>query len=100
MDDFSDLRDDDFDLDNPDFSSAPDFGEQDEFDQLRDQSARSETFFDDLATDDELNESSSGSSFSMSNFSSGQRLILALLVVLNIFMIGFGFLVLLGIFGG
>ena len=105
MDDFDDLHDDDFDFDD-DFSSSSDLSEStelsestDEFDQLRRSSARSETMFNDL--DDERPESSGGSSgFSMSNFSPGQRLVLALLVVLDMIVIGICLVVVWGIVGG
>ncbi len=105
MDDFSDLQDDEFNLDDPDFSSdfpstsSPD--DSDQFDQLRRSSARSETMFDDFS-EEELQEESGGSEsgFSMSNFTPIQRIILAVLVVLNIMMIGFGLLVILGVVGG
>lgn len=106
MDDFSDLRDDDFGFGDDDFSSdfsATDdspqaFDEPDEFDQLRQTSARSETMYNDL--DDEFDEGSGGSGFSLGQFSPGQKLILAILVVLNVLMIGFGLMVVLGVVGG
>lgn len=96
MDEFDDLRDDDFGFDN-DFSSAPDAAESsDEFDQLRRSSARSETMFNDL-NDENRPSASSSSGFSMSNFTAGQRLVLALLVLLDIVVIGICLVVLWGI---
>jgi hypothetical protein len=104
MDDFSDLQDEDFGLDEPDFSSdlpAQGFDEPDEFDQLRESSARTETLYNDMDEDTFIESGGgSGSGFSLSNFSPGQRLALAILVVLNILMIGFGLLVVLGVVGG
>jgi len=73
-------------------------GEEDEFDRLRRKSARSETMDDDLAFDEELPASSSDSGFSLSNFSSTQRLVLAILVLLDILAIGFALLVITGRF--
>lgn len=98
MDNFDDLSDEDFGFDD-DFSSASDAGhDSDEFDQLRRSSARSETMFNEL--EDGRSTSSGGSGFSLSNFSAGQRLVLALLVVLDIIVIGILFVVLWGIISG
>ncbi len=99
MDDFDDLQDDDFGFDN-DFSSPSSSGESsDEFDQLRRSSARSETMFNDLNDETERNPGGS-SGFSMSNFTGGQRLVLALLVVLDIIVIGICLVILWGIVSG
>ncbi|MBE7532256.1 MAG: hypothetical protein HND44_21520 [Chloroflexi bacterium] len=99
MDDFDDLSDEDYGFDN-DFSSASDADHNsDQFDQLRRSSARSETMFNEL-DDENRPTSSSGSGFSLSNFSAGQRLVLALLVVLDIIVIGILFVVLWGIISG
>jgi hypothetical protein len=99
MDDFDDLRDDDFGFDE-EYSSASSSDESsDEFDQLRRSSARSETMYNELA-DDKPTTSTGGSGFSMKNFSSGQRLVLALLVVLDIIVIGIALVVLWGIISG
>ncbi|HRQ41942.1 MAG TPA: hypothetical protein PLD25_28800 [Chloroflexota bacterium] len=99
MDDFDDLSDDEYGFDD-DFSSPSDVGESsDEFEQLRRSSARSETMFNEL--DDESRSTSDGSSgFSLSNFTGGQRLVLALLVVLDIVVIGIFLVVLWGIIAG
>lgn len=112
--DFSDWQEDDFDefsSDSPifdDFSVAedPDLSDiaapeeeaaDDEFDKLRRKSARAGTMFDDMETDSEFAATESGASaFSLSNFSTGQRLILALLLLLDVLMIGFGILVWMG----
>ena len=103
MDDFDDLRDDDFGFDDDFASDLPAdtaVEEPDQFDQLRETSARSETLYNDM-DDDAFNESSDGGGgFSLSNFSPGQKLVLAILVVLNVLMIGFGLLVILGVVGG
>ena len=75
---------------------------EDEFDQLRRKTARGESLDDDLASDDAFfseESSSSGSGFAWSNFTPGQRLILALLVLLNIIMGTVGLLVVTGRLG-
>lgn len=102
MEDFDDLRDDDFGFDDDFAADLPteSFDEVDQFDQLRETSARSETLYNEM-DDDVFNESNDGSNgFSLSNFSPGQKLVLAILVVLNVLMIGFGLLVITGIIGG
>ena len=73
----------------------------DEFDQLRRKTARGESLDDDLANDDAFfsEESSSGSGFAWRNFSPGQRLTLALLVLLNIVIGTIGLLVVTGNLG-
>ena len=89
------LLDDDADnvLAEPDASLI--MGDDDEFEQLRQKSVRSGSMYEDM--DAEEAQSSGDSSFSWSNFSSGQRLVLALLVVLDILAIGFGVMVITGI---
>ena len=101
-DDFSSFDDDSFDetpdwlIDDDDTASAPILGDDDdEFEQLRQKSARSGSMYDDMEADGAGQ--SSGSSFSWSSFSSGQRLVLALLIVLDIVAIGFGVLVVTGV---
>jgi hypothetical protein len=101
-DDFSNFDDDSFDetpdwlVDDDDAASATgtDY-DDDQFEQLRQKSARSGSMYDDMEADGAAQ--SGGSSFSWSNFSSGQRLVLALLIVLDIVAIGFGVLVVTGI---
>lgn len=103
MDDFEDLRDDDFGFDDDFSSDLPEdaaLDEPDQFDQLRETSARSETLYNEMDDDALVEGGSSGSGFSLSNFSPGQRLVLAVLVVLNVLMLGFGLLVVLGVIGG
>ena len=106
-DDFSSFGDDSFD-DTPDWlmeeedgslssdANVEESGDDDQFEQLRRKSARSGSMYDDMESDNE-GQSSDGSSFSWSSFSSGQRLVLALLIVLDILAIGFGVMVLAGI---
>lgn len=100
-DDFSSFDDDSFD-DTPDWlmdeEETPSDGgaDDDQFEQLRQKSARSGSMYDDMETDGE-GQSSGGSSFSWSSFSSGQRLVLALLIVMDILAIGFGVLVITGL---
>ena len=78
--------------------------DDDPFDQLRDKSVRGETVDNNLAADEDIMEdvvaegnTSSGGGFSLDQFSPGQRLVLAILVILNIIVIGFGLLVVLKI---
>lgn len=100
-DDFSSFDDDSFD-DTPDWlmdeDDTPSDGgsEDDQFEQLRQKSARSGSMYDEMETDGE-GQSSGSSSFSWSSFSSGQRVVLALLIVLDILAIGFGVLVVAGL---
>lgn len=106
MDDlFSDLNDDDFlDETSPigDTRQMDDLPEtrplgvnDDEFDVLRQKTVRSGSTFDDMDTsvDDEF---SSSSGFSLSNFTTSQKLILLALLMLDIVAVGFGILVLIG----
>ena len=87
--------------------SEPDF-EEDELDQWRRKSERASMMNDEmmLADDDDLaptmvatdlgattEEPSSGSSFSLGNFSAGQRLVLVILLLLNIIVISLGIIV-------
>lgn len=100
-DDFSNFDDDSFD-DTPDWlideeedtASGAGGNDDDQFEQLRQKSARSGSMYDEMEADGA--EPSSGSSFAWSSFSSGQRLVLALLIVLDIVAIGFGVLVVAG----
>jgi hypothetical protein len=107
-DEFSNFDDDSFDgvsqdwmLDDDnenvlaDSDSSLIIGDEDEFAELRQKSARSGSMYEDM--DAEEAQSSDGSSFSWSNFSSGQRVVLALLIVLDILAIGFGVMVVTGI---
>lgn len=101
-DDFSNFDDDSFDetpdwlIDDDDTASGAILGDDDdEFEQLRQKSARSGSMYDDMEADEARQ--SGGSSFSWSSFSSGQRLVLALLIVLDIVAIGFGVLVVTGV---
>lgn len=106
MDDlFSDLRDSEFDDEESPGVTAPmadlpetaplDF--DDEFDQLRDKSARSESTYDEMDTslDDEFSDSGSGFSFGM--FSTSQKLVLLALLMLDLVAVAFGVLLLVGV---
>ncbi|MFO7680742.1 MAG: hypothetical protein R6X34_11880 [Chloroflexota bacterium] len=97
-DDFSDFRDDTFD-DSPDWL-LDEGGASDEmddgFEQLRQKSTRTGSMYDDMESSEEVRTSSS-SSFSWSSFSSGQRLVLALLIVLDILAVAFGVMVIANI---
>ncbi len=123
MSDFRDTFDDDFDNRTDDDFSAfredlfgdeggtpladdlPPVGDiddiEDEFEQLRRKSARGESLDDDLASDDAFfsEESGGGSGFAWRNFTPGQRLTLALLVLLNIIMGAVGLLIVTGTLG-
>jgi len=89
-DDFTAFREDLFSDDEDTISATGDLPPlddiDDEFDNLRRKSTRGESLDDDLDEDDAFfnDASSSSSGFSWSNFTPGQRLILALLVLLNI----------------
>jgi hypothetical protein len=106
-DEFSNFDDDSFD-ETPDWMLDDDsenvladsdsgliMGDEDEFAELRQKSVRSGSMYEDMAAEEM--QSSNGSSFSWSNFSSGQRVVLALLIVLDILAIGFGVMVVTGI---
>ncbi|MCP4428000.1 MAG: hypothetical protein GY803_26235 [Chloroflexi bacterium] len=104
MDDlFSDLRDDDFeDAESPgvaapldSFSETAPSSFDDDFDQLRDKSARTDSTYDEMDTslDDEFDDGRTG--FSLSVFTTPQKLILLALLLLDIVAVGFGVLVLL-----
>lgn len=100
MNDFDDLPDEEFDFDSPDFPAASGLDDSpDEFDQLRRTSVRRETMDSALTEDDIRSGTRSSSGFSMSNFSPGQRMVLAILVFLNILVISVGLLAVLGIIG-
>lgn len=102
-DDFSSFSDDSFDdtpdwlLEDEDEAPASDVqGGDDEFEQLRQKTARSGSMYDEMETESN-GQSGSSSSFAWSNFSSGQRLVLAFLIVLDILAIGFGVMVVAGV---
>jgi hypothetical protein len=103
-DDFSAFRDDLFSDDEgaplaDDLPAIDDI--DDEFDQLRRKTARGESLDDDLDSDEQFfsDESSSSSGFAWRNFTPGQRLTLALLILLNIVMGTVGLLVVTGKLG-
>jgi hypothetical protein len=96
-DDFSDFRDDTFD-DSPDWlldEGGASEEMDDGFEQLRQKSTRTGSMYDDMESSEEVRTSSS--SFSWSSFSSGQRLVLALLIVLDILAVAFGVMVIANI---
>lgn len=98
--DINDLRDDDEYADESPLFDEPVFDE--EFEQLRHQSARTGSTYEEMEMDmdedefDEFEDDGSSSRFSLGNFTSTQRLILAILVFLDILAIGFGVLVVMG----
>ena len=104
-DDFSAFREDLFSDDEgaPLVEDLPPLDDmEDEFDQLRRKTTRGESLDDDLASDDAFfseESSSGGSGFAWSNFTPGQRLILALLVLLNIIIGAVGLMVVTGNLG-
>lgn len=107
-DDFAAFRQDLFGDDDGPASAAPmiedlpPLDDDDEFDQLRRKSTRGGSLDDDLANEDTFfSEERSGRSggFAWGNFTPGQRLILALLVLLNIIMGAIGVMVITGNLG-
>ena len=72
-------------------------GRDDEFDQLRRKSARTGSMQDEMETTGTATTTRSGGSFAWSSFTPGQRLLLALLVILDIVAIAFGVMVVVGI---
>lgn len=99
--DLSNMLDGNYDDDNErSFDSSSAFEDDLDFDQMRQQSERSESIYGDMETMDEGADAGArgGSRFSLGNFTPGQRLILVLLVLLDIVAIGFGVLVVMGIF--
>ncbi len=108
-DDFSAFRDDLFGDDEggpagaPGMEDLPPLDDDDEFDHLRRKSTRGGSLDDDLDSDetffsDEGN-GRSGGGFAWSSFTPGQRLILALLVLLNIVIGAIGLMVITGNLG-
>lgn len=103
-DDFSAFREDLFSDDEgmPVAENMPAIDDiDDEFDQLRRKTARGESLDDDLDSDEQFfsEESSRGSGFAWRNFTPGQRLTLALLILLNIVIGTVGLLVVTGKLG-
>ncbi|MBK8985415.1 MAG: hypothetical protein IPM39_04930 [Chloroflexi bacterium] len=106
--DFSRFSDDSFD-ETPDWlldddatpleSATDDFetGGDDEFDQLRRKSTRTGSMQDEMEAAERTTATSSGGSFAWSKFTPGQRLVLALLILLNIIAVAFGVMVVAGI---
>ena len=99
MTDFNIFDDDDFEetasppLQTTD-SAIPGF--DDDLDQLRDKTTRTSSTYDEM--DMSLDDLDSGGQldFSLSHFTTSQRLILLALLMLDIVAIGFGLLILLG----
>ncbi|MCA9974647.1 MAG: hypothetical protein KC413_02820, partial [Anaerolineales bacterium] len=69
--------------------------DDDEFDMLRQKTVRTESTYSGMDTSDD--EFGGGSRFSLSSFTTSQKLILLSLLMLDIVAVGFGFMVLLGI---
>jgi len=106
MADLDIFQDDDFSEEASVFEDEQSSGFEDDldFDSLRRQSARSGSTFDEMEMGGmeeggfEEIESGGGSRFSLGNFTPGQRLILAILVLLDIVAVLFGVLVVTGRF--
>lgn len=107
-DDFSAFRDDLFSDDEggpagaPGREDLPLLDDDDEFDQLRRKSTRGGSLDDDLDSDETLfsnEENGRSGGFAWGSFTPGQRLILALLVLLNIVMGAIGLMVITGNLG-
>jgi hypothetical protein len=103
------LDDDSFDFDEFDVTDSPEVSpiigleedgddEDDEFARLRQKSARAGTVSSDMEMEEVVAGESRFGAFSLSNFTTGQRLILAFLLLLDILMIGFGLMVITGRF--
>jgi hypothetical protein len=90
---FDDLE---FDDEDEDLEETPDWmaldeepaeeEEVDEFDMLRQKSARAGSSFEDMSEEDPFQDNSS--SFSLQGLTSSQRMILAVLLLLNVLVIG------------
>lgn len=91
------------DFDDDEYEEDPNADEMDEFDQLRRRNVRTGSAFDDLEAEDSgrqtavTSPSATSSSFALGNFSPGQRLVLALLVLLDILAVGFGVMIVAGV---
>jgi hypothetical protein len=93
--------DDDFDDDLPEWigDTEPEdeaeaaFDEEDDFDQLRRKSARASATYDDIETDVD----DEGEGISLSHLSPSQRLVLAVLLLLNVIVITVGILLFTGV---
>lgn len=91
------------DFDDDEYEEDPNADEMDEFDQLRRRNVRTGSAFDDLEAEDAgrqtavSSSSATSSSFALGNFSPGQRLVLALLVLLDILAVGFGVMIVAGV---
>ncbi|MCA9970618.1 MAG: hypothetical protein KC425_10410 [Anaerolineales bacterium] len=85
------------DLEEEEMAAPAGADDMDEFDRLRQQSARASAAQDDLTY--EVERSSSSGGFSLSQFSPGQRLVLGILVLLNVIVGGVALLALVGIIG-
>lgn len=96
QDDFFDdleLNDEDDDLEaTPDWMSFDDEAEVedegDQFDMLRQKSARAGSAFDAMSEEDAFGGNQGSSSFSLAGLTPAQRMILAVLVLLNVVIIG------------
>ncbi len=96
---FSAFRDDDEDVEN-DQSPTYIADEDDEFERLRMSSARAGSMYDDdMEMTAVSDDSAGGSGFALSNFSPGQRLVLAILLFLDVVAVLFGLLVVMGRIG-
>ncbi|MCB8985334.1 MAG: hypothetical protein H6659_16000 [Ardenticatenaceae bacterium] len=92
------LDDDDVVTAEPVEGFSAESSSEDEFDQLRRKSARTGSMQDEMETSGAVETSpQSSGAFSWSSFTPGQRLVLALLVVLDIIAVAFGLMVLTGI---
>lgn len=97
--------DDSFNFDEFDVTDSPEVPpvigleeDDDEFAHLRHKSARAGTVSSDMEMEEVAVGEGRFAAFSLSNFTTGQRLILAFLLLLDILMIGFGLLVITGRF--
>jgi len=91
------FSDDDFDIPE----AAEDAGDEFDLDSLRVSSARAGSMYDENMEEYEavIDTPTASSTFSLGNFSSGQKLVLSILLVLDILAVGIGVGLVTGIIG-
>ncbi len=85
----------DFEEEVPEETDDTAFDFEDEFDRLRQKTARTSAVYDDMELEDEFEVEEDESFFG--RISAGQRLILLLLLLVDIVVIAFGFMVLFNV---
>lgn len=92
---FEEFEDFEFDEELAEETDDTAFDFEDEFDRLRQKTARTSAVYDDMELDDEFEVEEEQSFFG--RISAGQRLILLFLLLLDIVVIAFGFMVLFNV---